>query len=327
VNVPPSWTGPNGHVLLQPWFPARIRDNFTALITELETAAPAGLPSRRTDFRSQGQAGQGSPGLSAENQAEQAMARVLEIRAELLIGMRLVRAGVLRQMSRGTPDFECEHTGHEFGVEVTTRACDDVAGALNGCLERKLEAGPAVRVMLMRQGDPVFHLAPEKIDQISDQIVAHAATLADTGTGRVPGNMFIAEAGLNAVFMPGDGTMPGMRVTFQLPETDDQWERHWTMAALLMRNRIESKGRKQYAMPSITAVDVSRLGEAGRWPTGPWTANFQEVLDNCDLGNLQGVLVFRSTLDSLSVEPLAWRGSSPTAVLAAGAVLLGGALR
>jgi hypothetical protein len=75
----------------------------------------------------------------------------------------------------------------------------------------------------MRQGDPVFHLAPEEIDQISDQIVAHAATLADTGTGRV--------------------------------------------------------------------------------------------------------LVFRSTLDSLSVEPLAWRGSGPTAVLDAGAVLLGGALR
>jgi hypothetical protein len=200
--------------------------------------------------------------------------------------MRLVRAGVLRQISRGTPDFECEHTGNEFGVEVTTRACDDVAGALNGCLERKLEAGPAVRVMLMRQGDPVFHLAPEKIDQISDQIVAHAATLADTGTGRVPGNMFIAEAGLNAVFMPGDGTMPGMRVTFQLPETDDQWEHHWAMAALLMRDRIESKGRKQYAMPSITAVDARGSarpagGRPGRglrtsrksWTTATWATS------------------------------------------------------
>lgn len=328
MNVPSSWTGPNGHVLQQPWFPTCIRDNFAELITELEAAAPAGLRDRRTAFRSQGQLGQGSPDLSTENQAEQAMARMLEIRAELLIGVRLVRAGVLRRMSERTPDFECEHTGCEFGVEVTTRACDDIAGALHGCLERKLEGGPEVRVMLMRQGDPVFHLSTDRVDQISGQIIAQAGTLASTTAGgRVFGNMFIVEAGLNAVFMPGDGTTPGMRVTFQLPETEEQWERHWSMAALLMRDRIEAKGRKHYALPSIAAVDVSRLGEACRWPIGPWAAKFQEILDKCNLGNLQGVLVIRSTLDSLSVDPIAWRGSSTSAVLAAGAVLVDGNLQ
>jgi hypothetical protein len=81
--------------------------------------------------------------------------------------------------------------------------------------------------------------------------------------------MFIAEAGLNAVLTPGDGTMPGMRVTFQLPETPEEWDRHWSMAALLVRDRIEAKGRKNYTLPSIVVVDVSRLGEAGRWPLGP----------------------------------------------------------
>lgn len=31
--------------------------------------------------------------------------------------------------------------------------------------------------MLVRQGDPVFHLSPAKADQISDQIVTRASTL------------------------------------------------------------------------------------------------------------------------------------------------------
>lgn len=219
---------------------------------------------------------------------------------ELLIGLRLVRAGVLRRMSDGTPDFECEYKGHGFGVEVTTRACDDIAGALHQCPERKLEAGPRVRVTLMRQGDPVFHLSPEKVDEITDTIVASIATLSDTAPdGRILGNVLVEEAGLNAVLMPGEDTMPGMRVTFQPPLTGAEWDRHWKMAALLTRDRIQATGRKCYALPSIVVMDVSRLGEADRWPLGPWPGEFQTVVDGCDLGNLHGALVVRSTLDSM----------------------------
>lgn len=324
MNVAESWTGPGGHVLHQPWFHTGIRDRFAELIAELEGAAPEGLADRRRAFRGQGQVEQHGSGLSAENQAEQATASLLELRAELLIGLRLVRAGVLRRMSDGTPDFECEYKGHGFGVEVTTRACDDIAGALHQCLERKLEAGP---VTLMRQGDPVFHLSPEKVDEITDKIVASIAALsASAPDGHILGNVFIEEAGLNAVFMPGEDTMPGMRATFQPPLTGAEWDRHWKMAALLTRDRIQAKGRKAYALPSIVVMDVSRLGEAGRWPLGAWAGEFQKVVDACDLGNLQGVLVIRSTLDSMHVEPIAWRGGTIPAAIAAGAVLLGGDL-
>jgi hypothetical protein len=44
-------------------------------------------------------------------------------------------------------------------------------------------------------------------------------------------------------------------------------------------------------------------------------------------GNLEGALLVRSTLDSYGVTPIAWRGDSLPALLAMGAVLLGGDLQ
>jgi hypothetical protein len=114
-----------------------------------------------------------------------------------------------------------------------------------------------------------------------------------------------------------------MRVTYQSLLTDAEWEHHWKMAALQIKDPIEKKGKKTYAIPSIVVLDVSRLGEAGQRPLGPWTGNFQDVLDGCDLGNLRGVLVVRSELTSQNLEPLCWRGDD-LAVVAASAVLFGG---
>jgi len=114
-----------------------------------------------------------------------------------------------------------------------------------------------------------------------------------------------------------------MRVTYQSLLIDPEWEYHWKMAALQIKDPIEKKGKKTYTIPSIVVLDVSRLGWAGQQPIGPWTSEFQDVLDACDLGNLRGVLVVRSELTSQGLEPLCWRGDSSLAV-AAGAVLLGG---
>jgi hypothetical protein len=58
------------------------------------------------------------------------------------------------------------------------------------------------------------------------------------------------------------------------------------------------EGRKPYALPSIFVLDVSRLGYTGHTLTEAGIARFQEVLDGCGFGNLGGVLVIRSWLDS-----------------------------
>ncbi len=86
-----------------------------------------------------------------------------------------------------------------------------------------------------------------------------------------------------------------MRVTYEPLLTDDLWDYHWKMAALQIKDTVEKKGRKTYALPSILVLDVSRLGYAGQMLTEPGIAKFQEQLDSCEFGNLGGVLVVRAT--------------------------------
>jgi hypothetical protein len=116
---------------------------------------------------------------------------------------------------------------------------------------------------------------------------------------------------------------PGMRVTYEPLLTDDLWDYHWKMAALQIKDTVEKKGRKTYPLPSILVLDVSRLGYAGQMLTEPGIAKFQEQLGSCELGNLGGVLVVRSQLNTEILEVLCWRGdSSLPLALAVGAVLL-----
>jgi hypothetical protein len=101
---------------------------------------------------------------------------------------------------------------------------------------------------------------------------------------------------------------PGMRVAYESVLTRDQWDHHWKMATLQIKDTIEKKGRKAYALPSTLVLNISRLGYAGQVPARPWIAEFQHVLDGCDIGNLGGVLMTRSQLTSEALEALCWRG-------------------
>jgi hypothetical protein len=118
-----------------------------------------------------------------------------------------------------------------------------------------------------------------------------AATAGQPVADSVP----IPELGLTATLHP---PLPlagsGMRVTYDSLLTPEEWEHHWSMAALQIKDPVENKGRKTYNLPSIVVVDVSRLGYAGQMPAGPWTGKFQDVLDACNLGNLGGVELART---------------------------------
>jgi hypothetical protein len=53
----------------------------------------------------------------------------LHLRFELVVAAQLQRAGALSRIRSDTPDFDCQWGEHQFGVEVTTRARDEVGAA------------------------------------------------------------------------------------------------------------------------------------------------------------------------------------------------------
>jgi hypothetical protein len=291
VNVPVKWTGSSGHLLHDRQIPSWFRDGLAALIAELEAAAPPGLADRRTAFRQQGQTAKIKV-LSPELRAETAMNQLLDLRLELLVAVKLIRAGALTKISKETPDFECSWQGKEFGIEVTTRARLEVGSAMHKLLERGLSSGPDIGVTLIRSGKLLFSEDPGRTAVIADRVVTAIKERAAAAAGR-----------------PVTGSIP-------IPELG--------LTAMQIKDPIENKGRKTYGLPSIVVLDVSRLGSA-RWEPAEasWTGKFQDVLDDCQLGNLGGALVVRSELGSEILEALCWRGEQSLAQAAA-AVLLGG---
>jgi hypothetical protein len=327
VDVPVAWTGSSGHLLHEQWTPPWIRDGLAALISELEAAAPPGLNATRTAFRQQGQMAK----VNAESptlRRDTAISHLLDQRVELLVAVKLIRVGVLTRISKQTPDFECSWQGSAFGIEVTTRARREVGSAMHDLLEEGLADGPNIEIILARSDKLLFSEDPVKTAAIADRVVTAIKERATAAAGEpVTGSVPIPELGLTAVLHDtGTFSAPGMRVTYEPPLTDEQWEHHWKMATLQVKDPIEKKGRKAYARPSIVVLDVSRLAAVGKAPAdASWMGKFQDALDACELGNLSGALVVRSELLSENLHPLCWRGEK-TLVAAAAALLRGGRL-
>jgi hypothetical protein len=344
VDVPVNWTGPSGHVLQEPWMQDFFRGDLAALISDLEGSCVPGLDGKRTTFRTGCLIDRGSrksQQLPRVVRQEQAVNALLNQRAELLVGAQLAKAGVLTRMRADTPDFEGRWGSEEFGVEVTTRARPEVSKALHQVLEQGLWEGPDVLVTLVRTG-PLFSEEPDTIAKVGARVIADI-TQRVADAGGEPGSAVIPvpdlELSAEVVWPSPVPTMPGIRVNYQ-PVVGEQWtDNHWEMAALMIKDRIDKdKALKTYSLPSILVLDVSRLGNAGQMPTGirnlaelftggtkpPWPTEFQAVLDGCELGNLNGVLVVRSHLGARTIEPLCWRlDGSPAVTAAAAAVCLG----
>jgi len=315
VDVLAEWTGTSRHVLNEPWVPPFIRDGFSDLIMELEEAAADGLDIKRTEFRRTGRVERGTRQfleLSVQQRLAQGFHQLLNERFRLLVGAQLLRAGVLTRMRKDTPDFDCQWEGSEFGVDVTTRALQEVGAALGEALERGLWEGPDVNITLMRSGELLFSSKPAVIAGISDRLIALISErITDAPGAPRYGSVPVPELGITAVWdADTDIGIPGARVTYEsvLRFTDDEWDYHWAMAALQIQDAIVKRGRKAYALPTIVVVDVSRLGETGRLLSVDRIRKLQDVLDDCDLGGLRGALVVRSASPSRLIEPLCWRG-------------------
>ena len=240
--------------------------------------------------------------------------------------MKLIRADVLTKISKETPDFECSWKGNEFGIEVTTRARREAGLAMHDLLEKGLSDGPDVGVTLIRSGKLLFSEDPAKTAAIAADQVVTAIKERVHGRGGPASHRQHPDPRSRAhrhAARRRARLRAGHAGDLRAPLTDEQREHHWKMAALHIKDPIEKKGRKTYGLPSIVVLDVSRLGSAGQAPAdASWTGKFQDVLDACELGNLNGALVVRSELMSELLQPLCWRGEESLA--AAAAVLLGG---
>jgi hypothetical protein len=196
---------------------------------------------------------------------------------------------------------------------------------MHDLLEKGLQSGLDVGVTLRRNGALLFSESPERTAAIADQVITSIQDLLAAADGKpISGGIPIPELGLTATVHDGGPVSgPGVRVTYEPLLTDDLWDYHWKMTAWQIKDTVEKKGRNSYALPSILVLDVSRLGYAGQMLTEAGIAKFQEVLADCEHGNLSGVLVIRSQLASEILEALCWRGDASFPVtLAAGAVLL-----
>jgi hypothetical protein len=183
-----------------------------------------------------------------------------------------------------------------------------------------------VHVTLTRTGKLLFSEPPERIAKISDRVIAqiNEAIVAAGDRALTHGNIPIPEFGLNAAWTAGAGIgFPGVRVAYQstLTFTEEEWEHHWKMAAWQVKDTVEDKGRKNYDTPSIAVMDISRLGETSRLLGTDGIARYQQILEACNLGNLRGALLVRTTLTSRAIEPLCARIKRPKKLVALAAQL------
>lgn len=119
-----------------------------------------------------------------------------------------------------------------------------------------------------------------------------------------------AWAGLAVDIYPGSGFGPGFKVAW---ESVRDLETHWPGVALELTSRIREKAGKQYPVPTIAVVDITRLGESSKWALETLPADMLISQVTPELaGHLAGVAVVRAGfLEAAGFEVAAtWRNPS-----------------
>ena len=247
------------------------------VLNDLECWAPRGVDSRRSTFRNQ-------------RNNERAL---LDLRSELVVAASLARNRVKFEFLRGSPDLVCETIDGRVGVEVTTRHRNDIR-TLHDALEARPINANGVQVQLRRIGTEY------KFDQRRlSEIVEVVAQVAESGRSET---VSFAWAGVAATVIQDEGSGSGMQVMWDA-RTD--WNSHWLGIGWELVSSIKDKGTKNYSVPTIAVVDITRLGDSSHWPPSEIPKNLTQRLTEDMAGSLEGVVVvFSGFLQSASVTIL-----------------------
>lgn len=292
VTISPEWIG-TGHLLSQPWIPAEFVANTAALTARLDQRAASPhslgrLASKRRDFRAYGQL----------PDADAAFDQLWRLRSELVVADRLLDAGVEVTIGRETPDPECSWTDWTFGVEITTRHPAEIEYTLRSRLSELGQSGAGCIVYLRRTEPLIFTMPPGAMHSAVERVV-QAVIAGDQAVVALP------EAGFTARIVQGAGILPQAHVATEDMPFPGHSTSYWSTLARQIITSVQEKASKTYTIPSVLALDISRLGWCGKWPIDvSWTKAFDDVLDkDCTWGPLTGVVLFRSWL---------WDHSDPT---------------
>jgi endonuclease III len=243
-----------------------VLEPLEVILDDLARSGPSGLAGRRRKFW----------------QDRGSFDALLDLRVELLLGSALARRHVIFTYSQASPDIVCEVAGSEWGLEVTARRRDDLA-ALHDALEKALTAGADVGV-LIRRLDERFKFdasrVPEIVGAVVDAVNAGRTSLA------------FGWAGIAVDIRKGGGMGPGLQVVWE-PVTN--LAAHWPAVARELTSRVQEKSSKQYPVPTVAVVDITRLGESGRWAleTIPAATLTSEITPKL-AGTLAGVAIVRA---------------------------------
>lgn len=243
-----------------------IGESLELILDDLERWAPKGLDSRRSMFRSQWK------NFDA----------LLNLRSELAIAASMARNHVNFEFMRDSPDFLCSTSDGLLGVEVTTRQRNDIV-RLHDALEARLIDSQGLHIVLHRIGNE-FKFDQTRLNEIVDGV----ALAAGTGENQtVP----LLWAGITASIWQDTHSGTGAQVVW---DGGIDLDKHWLGVAKELTSSVWEKGSKNYPVPTIAVIDITRLGETSHWPADEIPKNLtgQITIDNA--GSLEGVILVQS---------------------------------
>jgi hypothetical protein len=279
-------------------FVVEVAQALGQLLETVERAAPARWMSKRRDFRA----------LTTER-------KLFEMRSELVVAAMLACAEVpfdFGDPHLPNPDLVLKSG---FGIEITAKNPDGLE-MLYEELDDGLSKCPGASVTLWFSDYPIRLERSARADLVREVLVIAARVGTSREGGIVERTVADPRNGsdvvIQAVVHPVPRLMDGLRVTWQT----DSGPLGPSLAAVerdvLGVLQDEKKRRQAESMPTVLAVDISRLGPGWMRPSKVWAQQLaSSIPSTCPF---VGVAVFTSSLDRVGCDmALAVAPSTPSA--------------
>lgn len=255
-----------------PFHPSRLpigssdAEALDELLAFLEEVAPIGLPLRRREFST----------------VRDDLSGLVNLRTELVIAAALARCGTTFEFRKDSPDLEL--SSGQFGYEVTCRIRNDIL-RIHGQLEDVLFHFPDLTAEIVPDGR--FKFAPEHVEGI----VVAVEKVAQARRGVT---LDFPQAGIKIHLHHDASGRPGARVTWRDVGLDPEDAGYLAAGLRELVTRIEEKGAKTYAVPTLLVIDITRLGTFARLAAAPIQKALAESRQVVTPNGMLGVAVVRA---------------------------------